>query len=517
MAIEFRQDRDRNVIPNWWLYSDATKNRELSSFYLKTKSQLNILHECTIPSSPKNEECIEYLLSVIALNEFDIIDSDILKTLQSSAYPMVKYLAKSDDAKPGKKYSHHLDKRIIYSNISYLKQFIRKYPNNPIPYVDRAFYYTLVSQIDRAEDSMLVAIHLAPNSRYIIRSAIRLFIHSRNLDKLNYTLHKTDMIGYDPWVTASALSAELASKGKPSYAKTAHSLLERRAHSEHSISELSAAYAKYLFDKKKNKLAKTYLDLALKDPNSNTIAQATWMSNRIHNYKYENRSNDIENTSEARMLTHFYKSNWNEAIEYAIKWFSESPYSNRPLMYASSIAMSNLGDYKKAVDILLQGSNSHYANPDYANNLAYAYAHINDTKKAREALSKARHCDYHPDIHYFLRATYGMIDYRDNKQEDGFKKYYNVVSSAMKEGKDSIALLASLNFLREEILFSTRNHVRIENCEELNNYLNKARLRKPNDDTFNGIIKEIEDALEINITSTELSAITTNPLYNFFE
>ena len=54
---------------------------------------------------------------------------------------------------------------------------------NPIVWVELARLYIMHDQVEKAERALLTALHLAPDNRFVLRSATRFFIHTDQFEK----------------------------------------------------------------------------------------------------------------------------------------------------------------------------------------------------------------------------------------------------------------------------------------------------------------------------------------------
>src|SRR6266581_47966 len=70
------------------------------------------------------------------------------------------------------------------------KQRVTIFPRDAFAWIDQARLYTILGQYKKAERAVLVALHLAPSDRIIVRSAIRFFAHHNDWDEALYYADK---------------------------------------------------------------------------------------------------------------------------------------------------------------------------------------------------------------------------------------------------------------------------------------------------------------------------------------
>ncbi len=86
-----------------------------------------------------------------------------------------------------------------------------------LAWLDLAFYQTMENHVDKAKRSMLVAMQLAPENRFVLRCASRFFLHLNDPDHARDILIRSEGIKTDPWLMAAEISmSAIAGKGPKS-------------------------------------------------------------------------------------------------------------------------------------------------------------------------------------------------------------------------------------------------------------------------------------------------------------
>lgn len=133
------------------------------------------------------------------------------------------------------------EENIYKERVRYFKQLIRKFQYNPIWYVELSRCYVNLGLLSKAANVMQIAIHLSPSSRFISRSAARLFLHIGDIDRAHDVLIHNPTLQYDPWLLASEIAIN-ASRGRSSrFMKAGISMVHSGNYSPFSFSELASA------------------------------------------------------------------------------------------------------------------------------------------------------------------------------------------------------------------------------------------------------------------------------------
>ncbi len=222
--------------------------------------------------------------------------------------------------------------------------------NNPIVWVELSRLYIIHGQEKKAERAMLTALHLAPDNRFVLRSATRFFIHTDQFDKALYYLRKSNSLKHDPWLISAHIATSSIMKRFSPLIKDGEKLILSNKFSPYELTELYSSLGTLEFKDGSFKKAKAHFDKSMLKPNDNTLAQLEWVSKEdsrfsINPFSFEN----VINPFEAFALEHYEKGNWKDAFYNCIKWFLDTPFSKRPVLLGSYIAGSLLKDTNASV------------------------------------------------------------------------------------------------------------------------------------------------------------------------
>ena len=467
----------RNVVPNWRDYKTTAEIGELNGNnviarvipffsideYIKAwKENHSIpfagdLISAAIMVNQQNNPVVQDAANFIIERRGDVTDS----LYRTAMYTVPKRESASEDDMDS--ISERLDKILNQDNInkeriSFLRKQIHRYPYNPIWYNETALAYTKLGLTKKAVECMGIAIHLVPFSRYISRSAARLFLHIGDIDRAHDVLIKNPAISKDPWIVAAEIGVN-ALRGRSSrFIKPGISMINSGNYSPFSLTELSSAIGsmEYRYSKKK---CVSYIDKALVCPNDNSLSQAEWllsidnsMSFSFSDYRL------LKNKYEADARRAFLNNDYSQALITSVEWIEEMPFAKTPIDFAANMAFTFQKKYDDAVKILKIGLRANPNEPSFWNNLAYSYAISGNTDEADGIL-------YSPilnapsisnDIKICVMATKGLCEFRKGKIEEGRYYYKNAISLAKDFNDNNLLNKAILNYIREELLATKR-------------------------------------------------------------
>lgn len=352
-----------------------------------------------------------------------------------------------------------LDKDHIYKErIRLLRSLINKYPYNALWYTEIARCYINLGQVVQAKKMIEIALHLCPTSRYISRSASRLFLHIGDLDHAHRVLIDNPSIKQDPWLMASEIAINY-SRGRTSrFMKDGIGMIKSCDYSPFSITELSSAIGTKELNHSRKKGIE-YISKSLITPNDNSLAQADWLVHidKTLGIDFTNIQKPLfRSESEARHL--FNNDCYEDALSYAVDWIEATPFAHSSIFFASNIAYTYLNKYADAIKILKIGLKANPNEPAFMNNLAYAYALNGNTDDADMVLANLLpRVPRNTDTYICAIATKGLIEFRKGNLNEGRTFYMQAINFAKDNAIDkSLVQKAILNYIREEVKVSKR-------------------------------------------------------------
>lgn len=345
------------------------------------------------------------------------------------------------------------DEKLFNKMIARTKNKTKNHLNNAIYWVELARLYTIKSHHKKAEKCIIIALNLAPENRFVLRSATRFFIHNGDEERALYYLRKTSSIKNDPWlISAHIASSQLINRFSP-FIKNGFKIIESKNLSLFDITELSSSLGSLELENGSFKKAKPLLDKSISCPNDNSLAQFEWLSKRDDRliFNSENFSRVI-NPFEAFAYENFKKGDFKKSFYNCIDWFLDIPFSKRPLMFASYIS-TILGEHDSSILLCMIGLRYDNTEIGFVNNLVYNYCIKNDLKNAEKHLNtylnKNDTSDLTHEVTVTLQATIGLFFLRNKNIEEGKKIYKTALQNSINLKKDYYYNLVLINLTRE--------------------------------------------------------------------
>lgn len=469
----------RTVIPNWNDFRTTSQSGELlgnnqnpinlslfpiSQYISAWKEQHNLAYAGDLLSAAIMNQQTDSAAVLEAAN-FIIERSDVCTTsMLKTAQLVTKQIGIKTQTGDGLSLSAKLDvilnqKSAIRERIHFLRKLIQRFQYNPIWYVELSRAYANIGLIEKADRAMEIALHLAPESRYVTRSASRLYMHMGDVDRAHHVITHNPSLKYDPWLLASEIAIN-SSRGRGSrFIKDGISIINSDNYSPFSITELSSAIGTKELESSRKK-AKVLLAKSLVQPNDNSLSQADWLMNvdRTLGLDFRNiKKTDVNFESDARFA--FLREDYENALSYSIDWIASAPFTRSSISFAAEMAYTYQHKYEEAEKILKIGLLSNPNDPAFLNNLAYAYALDNQTDKADEVILQLLPLIRdEQESKICAIATQGLIEYRKGNQEVGSALYMTAIEDAKDMGKIRLAHKAILNNIREEVRLNPRQH-----------------------------------------------------------
>ena len=348
------------------------------------------------------------------------------------------------------------DKETHYrESIRILKQQNNKYPYNAINYCELARYYANLGQLDKAKDMMEIAVHLAPSSRFVSRSAARLFSHIEDFDRAHKVLVNNHWISKDPWLIASEIAVNSLRGRNSRFVNKGKEIIASGNYYPFSYSEMASAIGTLEMKNGSRKACRNYMNIALERPNDNSLAQAEWILSENNDLSLHFGEYDyLKNKAEADCRYAYYNDDFAAALSSGIDWIADYPFDPNPIYFSAEMAYAFIKDYQTAIEIIELGLRANSNDAGLLNNLAYCYALSGNVEKAETILNRVdlNTQSLSKETKICLIATRGLVEYRKGQIENGSKLYLTAMTRAKELGCErSFIEKAMLNYLREEI------------------------------------------------------------------
>lgn len=403
-----------------------------------------------------------------------ILDNPVQSAPQAVELAQLVLSAGHDsELRPASEISSQSLKAETRASIHNLKRRLVEYPRNPIAWVDLARQYTLLGLFTKAERCMRHALALAPDHRFVLRAAARLYIH---IDDPNYALkliRNQSLSREDPWMQAAEIATARIAGKPPRFVRTGRAFIERGRFSPFHTSELAAAIATSEFENGSDKAARKQFAHALIEPTENTVAQAEWASRRHLAVGLQPHHFEVPSAFEAQAWEQYLEGDWCAAITACISWLKDEPYSARPVSFGSHIAAVGLDDHKLSAAFTEWGLVANPKDPTFLNNAAFELASMDEPLAARKALLKID-LDAVTDRHtrIVLAATVGLIEYRSGNPVGGKLGYEAAIKAARHDKLQELEATALLYHIRERVRLGEQDVLDdLSRAEKLNDAL----------------------------------------------
>lgn len=472
------ENKDRRVVPNWRSFRKTSVLGELDSINLKNikkiKIPLSIDDYILDWQENKTVSFASDLLSAALANGLFENESVheaadyILKHPKSSTETQRKLAFKVlSYSKPEKIFDKLknlsiedldciINTDIVRNKIRVLKNQIKNFQYNAILYVELSRNYSILGQTEKSINAMKIALFLAPENRFILRSAVRLFAHIGDFEMAHDIVRKSNIVVSDPWIMSSEIAMATIRNRSSRFIKKGLEVIQSKNVNPFNFSELASSLGTLELINGNNKKSRTLFYSSLISPNDNSLAQAEWASSKDINLVIDPFSFNINQNYEALALEQFGLQKYEEAISNACKWFIDMPFSKRPVMLGSHIAGTFLNDNEKSRSFLKAGLLAHPNDPQLLNNLVYSYAEDNQIPEAIEYLEKINENEKNePITQICIKATRGLVYFRSNLFDQGRQCYLEAIKEAHEINNQFYNWLALLNYAREEILIKS--------------------------------------------------------------
>lgn len=343
------------------------------------------------------------------------------------------------------------DLRYAQTRIRELRSRLRENPHNPVGWVDLSRGHATTGSIDKAVKAMLVALGRGDANRFVLRSAARLFVHTKDFGRAYQVLARAGETRTDPWLLASELAVGHVAGQSPKSTRAARRLAADGNFTPFERSELLSAIATLELANGSDKRARKLFAESLVSPHENSLAQAEWASARMARLNVSELLLQTPESYEARARDAASHGDWKVALQQSLYWQHAEPFSAEPAIHASYIASVGMGDYRTAADLLSQALDSNPGDAVVRNNYAYALASLGQLESAAQQLLAMRPLIREPRLQVPYLATSGLVAYRAGRVEEGRSLYRNAIAVARAEPDFKQALaMVWLHFAHEE-------------------------------------------------------------------
>lgn len=455
------EQKDRNVIPRWRDFRTTLELGELEN----TRERE--------PISPDDREAIarrveEFEAHGDIWHAADLLSSAYVIGDTESADRARKFiLANQEDAPKALVYfASGISNEQIPQDASTLKKDDRRRiihklrtrlgnePRNAILWVELSRLYSLEGNSRRALRAMSTAADLAPDNRFVVRSAARLFLHEHDGPTALKVIRRAAGAKRDPWLLAAEIAVASASGKAALFAKIGTNRNEDNNISLFARTELSSALATLEMTNGKTRKARQLFRQSLEGPNENSVAQVEWANRQIGGLELDKSALSVPRSFEATANLNLIAGEWSHAVAHGTEWLRDQPFSKRPAVFTSYVS-SLIEDYETSIGVLRQSLGANPDDPSLINNLAFALGSVDQLEEADSLLRRMDLAETSQLSSITLAATTGLLLFRWGLPEHGRNMYEIAATRATRQGNFKYRTLARLYLAREEVLAST--------------------------------------------------------------
>ena len=313
-----------------------------------------------------------------------------------------------------------------------LRKGLREDPRNALAWAEQARMYVQMGQRLPAKEAMRRALLLAPDHRYLLRAAVRLAVHLDEPERAHALLLATPRTQMDPWLAASEISVSALVERNPRFIRQARILLSQGNWSVGHLTELASALGTAEMDAGRSGRARDLLLTSLELPNDNVVAQAESFGTSVPRVQDRLRAvvDEVPKSYEARSLAAAASGEASTAVEEAALWLADQPFSAEPATFGSYHAAADK-DLELSLKFANRGLVANRNNLILKNNAAFALAKLDRADEAQMRLHDVDVSRLSDDEKAMIRATEGLIAFRQGDPDAGQQRYLEAVEIAV--------------------------------------------------------------------------------------
>lgn len=458
-------DAQRRLLPRWHTSAAAVHSGELrtdpSRRLVEVPPRIGAIFE-RLMAEWKNSPSIELAAELVATgsvlgraNEVEVAARYLTEDGADAAMPIREFCLSllagrlvPDELKSGAGFNANVAALHVATAMG--KQRVRESPRNPLAWMDLAHSHSVLGQHEPAHREVRVALALAPENRFVLRSAARFFTHAGEIDHALSILRGSRALRLDPWVIAAEVALSTVAGQAPRSYRGARVILEADADSPWHTGELNGAFGTLaLMDRSVGK-ARQFFRKSLRQPTENAIAQAQWAANSHGSLEVPEQLLQRGNAFEAAALKARNDRQWQKAVEACRHWSVMEPTSTRPLVLGGFMAEVALCDGATSLEftrrLLVTAPTSAIALNNHIVALAYC-GQLSEARTHFEYLSKRALSD---GDNIVIRATEGLLAFRSQEAERGRELYVSSFEAATRLKNRELQAMVLWHLLREE-------------------------------------------------------------------
>jgi tetratricopeptide (TPR) repeat protein len=470
--MSLRQGKpDRRILPRWRDSKNALAHSEFNSLKTQTIAKIeshNLVDEpsyafeqlqsigtaaelISVARLSGNLERSEQAVAFV-LNHQDIVPTSLLNLAKSIREKGENLAARVDSTDDG-----------LNRTVTQTRHLLRLKPENPVLWSDMARHYAAEGDKKQAVRCMKTALSLAPDHRWMLRTAARFLVHQDSAVAAHKLIANHPRTKNDPWLIAAELACAQVASRPPKFWKQANDILKWERFAPLHTSELATAIAMMELEVGERKKARKFVQKALISPTENTLAQVFWAQENRHLNDATSLDHLVRSSAdayEAQYRMNMVRGEFTKALEAANSWMNDEPFAARPCVEIAFVA-SVLDDHDLTMKMghrvrRIDGKND----PTFELNTIFARLssgrlnldHDRDELDSiRSMLFRMAGLEKHG---YHALANLGLLLYRYGDPVLGRQSYQKAIEFAIKSQQFDAAAMAGVFAAREAILAS---------------------------------------------------------------
>jgi tetratricopeptide (TPR) repeat protein len=277
-----------------------------------------------------------------------------------------------------------------------------------------------------------------------------MFLHLHLPEVAHDLLRRSEATKHDPWLVAAEIAIAAHREKAPQLFRQGMSFIEAGKSRPYEINELAAAIGTILIKDGNRKRGRRMFARSLADPSGNTLAQAEWISQSWHERVLEpDVLTGQADANEAKSLHLFNLGEFEQALEFAQRWISEEPFSNRA--YVAGVAAGCAAqDYKQTILLADRGLRYEPTSSTILNNKAFALACMGRLDEAERILETIPNEGGLWSL--VSEANRGLIAFRRHLNDLGVQQYRVAIAGFHKLNDAGNERIARSFLAREAVL-----------------------------------------------------------------
>lgn len=408
-------DADPNFYNAYELYLAASISGDVE---LRVKS-LRFIES----SSESNQRIIDSLSRNIKISTFDYID------------------------KPSEQWA--------MAGVHSLRSMLKKHPRNPVVWLDLAWLYSSLGELDHAFRAAVIACDQAKENRIILRRAGRFFVHANDPERAHDLIERASKISSDPWLISAELSFSQVASRKSYWIKKIQGKIEKTVIPSDVESEMAASLGTYEDSRGAAQKAKKLFRKSLKNPDNNILAQVEWFKNKTGLVFSDYTPLSMDTAYEASAISSNMNGNWDESLSAIECWITQEPYSSRPYELASYVACIALGNYELSRNYISRGLKPNPNDVTLENNLLVCACLDMDLDYVKKNANRIIKRLVKEDS-FLAWPTAGLVSFAIGDPVSGRKFYSDAISKFIKDKRKHPEILSKLFYANAEVVFGSK-------------------------------------------------------------